>query len=87
MMGKYEKLIQRILIAKSDRDIDFNELRNLLSRLGFTERIRGSHHVFRKDEVRDKITLQRDGHLAKAYQVKQVRRIILEYGLGDYDEQ
>lgn len=86
-MGKYEKLIQRILIAKSDRDIDFNELRNLLSRLGFTERIRGSHHVFRKDEVRDKITLQRDGHLAKAYQVKQVRRIILEYGLGDYDEQ
>ena len=54
----------------------------LLKRLGFEERIRGSHHVFRKEGVLDKINLQRDGNKAKAYQVRQVRKVIMEHNLG-----
>ncbi len=45
-------------------------------------RIRGSHHVFRKEGVEEKINLQREGSNAKPYQVWQVRYIILKYQLG-----
>ena len=47
-MGKYEKLLTRIVYGKSDADIVFADLCNLLERLGITVRIRGSHHMYRK---------------------------------------
>jgi len=50
--------------------------------LGFEERIKGSHHVFRKQGIIEKINLQCDGSKAKTYQVRQVRDIILKYNLG-----
>jgi len=49
--------------------------------LGFQERVRGSHHIFRKHGVQDRINLQRDSSKAKMYQVRQVRRVILTHGL------
>ena len=49
--------------------------------MGFEERTRGSHHIFRKQGVEEKINLQRDGNKAKVYQVRQVRAIILKYKL------
>jgi hypothetical protein len=52
-----------------------------LKRLGFQERVRGGHHVFRKQGVEDKINLQRDGSRAKPYQVRQVRSVMLKYRL------
>ena len=45
----------------------------LLKHLVFAMRVRGSHHIFRKDGVFEKLTLQRDGNMAKPYRVKQVR--------------
>ena len=52
--------------------------------LGFDERIKGSHHLFRKTNIVDQINLQKDGAKAKPYQVRQVRKIILKYKLkGD----
>ena len=45
-------------------------------------RKRGSHHNFRKEGVDAKINLQRDDGKAKAYQVRQVRAIILRYKMG-----
>ncbi len=52
--------------------------------LGFEERIRGSHHIFRKEGISEKINLQKDGNKAKPYQVRQVRTILLKYKLmGD----
>jgi hypothetical protein len=81
-MTVYEKLLFQILRGTSDTNILFDDLCNLLKRLGFEERIRGSHHVFRKEGVLDKINLQRDGNKAKAYQVRQVRKVIVEYNLG-----
>lgn len=47
-MGRQRKLLQRVLLGDSDRNIAFDELRALLSWLGFEERIRGSHHLYRK---------------------------------------
>ncbi len=81
-MTQHEKLIRTILDGISDKNINFNQLCNLLKSLGFVEHIRGSHHIFRKDEIVERINLQKDGTKAKAYQVKQVRNIILKYKLG-----
>ncbi len=58
----------------------------LLKRLGFEERIRGSHHIFTKTEVEEILNLQAKGLKAKSYQVKQVRNIIIKYKLGGLDD-
>ena len=81
-MAKYDDLLARILRGTSDANIPFNDLRQLLRRLGFEERIRGSHHIFRKAGVEEKLNLQRDNAKAKVYQVRQVRAIIVRYKLG-----
>jgi hypothetical protein len=46
------------------------------------EWISGSHHLFRKAGMIEKINLQAEGKRAKPYQVRQVRRILLQYGIG-----
>ena len=81
-MGKYDKLLLQILKGVSDANVPFDELCQLLLRLGFEERTRGSHHIFRKQGIEEKLTLQRDGNKAKVYQVRQVRFVILKHGLG-----
>jgi hypothetical protein len=81
-MSKYEKLLTHILQSKSDANISFKDLSNLMKKFGFTERIRGDHHIFRKEGVIERINLQCDGIKAKVYQVRQVREIILKYNLG-----
>ena len=82
-MARYDKLLKTILRGKSDTTVSFEELRSLLVHLGFVERIRGSHHIFVKEGVKELINLQRDKKMAKAYQVRQVRSVIVHYGLGD----
>jgi hypothetical protein len=72
-VAKSDELLSRILRGTSDANIAFNRLRNLLKRLGFTERIRGDHHVFTKSGVEEIINLQPQGGKAKPYQVRQVR--------------
>lgn len=81
-MGKHEKLLLKILSGSSDANIHFEDLCNLLKDFGFEMRVRGSHHVFRKEGVAEKINLQQDGNNAKPYQVKQVRNILVKYKLG-----
>jgi predicted RNA binding protein YcfA (HicA-like mRNA interferase family) len=72
-----------VLGGSSDANIRFNDLRGLLSALGFQERVRGSHHIFTRDGVREILNLQPKGAMAKPYQVKQVRNVILEYRLSE----
>lgn len=84
-MGRYDKLLSRVLRGTSDANVSFNDLCQLLSYLGFDERVRGSHHIFRRADVEERINLQRDGSKAKPYQVKQVRAVIIKYGLGGDD--
>ncbi len=80
-MGKYEKLFEKILTGKSDQNIDFNELLNLLLNLGFEQRIKGSHHIFFSEDLDEIINIQPIGNKAKAYQIKQIRTIIVNYQL------
>lgn len=80
-MSKFDKLLQKILSGSSDRNIDFQDLRNLLLKFNFSERIKGSHHIYFKGGIDEIINLQPIGNKAKAYQVKQVREVIIKYKL------
>jgi len=80
-MDKDEKLHEHILLRRSDAQVPFSGLCRLLKRLGFSERVRGDHHIFTRDGVQEIVNIQPIGSKAKAYQVKQVRGIILRYGL------
>ena len=84
-MGKYEKLLQRILTGTSDNNIKFSELCQLLNKLRFEERIRGDHYIFTKDNIEEIINIQPKGSKAKGYQIKQIRNLIVKYRLGDND--
>lgn len=77
----------KILRGTSDANIPFDGLRALLYWLGFQERIRGDHHIFTRVDIPEILNLQPKGSEAKAYQVKQVRRVIVTYKLeGASDE-
>ena len=80
-MGRHEKPLAQIPGARADANVGFDALCALLRHLGFEERTRGSHHVFRRAGVEELINLQRDGDKAKVYQVRQVRAILTKYGL------
>ncbi len=82
-MSRLNKVLLKILVGKSDNNIHFDDVCNLLLSMGFELRIKGSHHIFRKEGINIKINLQRDGNMAKTYQIKQVRNMILENNLGD----
>lgn len=81
-MSKFEKLLQKILSGSSDRNISFDDLRKLLLNFEFTERMKGSHHIYFKEGVEEIINLQPLGGKAKPYQVKQVRDVIIKYKLA-----
>ena len=81
-MTRPQLLLERILRGNSDASIPFDDLRNLLRRLGVEERSRGSHVIFRRANVDERFNLQSDGKHAKVYQVRQVRAVILRYRLG-----
>jgi hypothetical protein len=77
-----KKILEAIVSGRSDANIPFRDLCQLLLNLGFEERIRGSHHLFTRPGISEKINLQADGPKAKTYQVRQVRALILRYGLA-----
>lgn len=78
-MSKFEKLLTKVLRGTSDTNIGFDELVLLLGRLGFQVRIKGSHHIFYRENIVEIINIQEMSGKAKPYQVKQVRTIILKY--------
>jgi len=75
-------IIDKVLSGLSDKNIRFEDLRKLLLSLDFEERIKGDHHIFTRVDILEILNIQslRDGK-AKAYQVEQVRNIILKYKL------
>jgi len=82
-LARTEKALEQVLKGTADANVRFEVLRGLLLSLGFSERSRGSHHVFTKNGVEEQINLQREGSKAKPYQVKQVRAVILKYHLAE----
>ena len=84
-MSSPKKLLEKIVSGRADANIAFDGLCHLLQRLGFAERIKGSHHIFDQAGVEEILNLQPHGSLAKPYQVKQVRGVILKYNLGELE--
>lgn len=85
-VSKVSKTLDRVLRGTADANIRFDDLRGLLIHLGFSERIRGDHHIFARDGVAEILNLQPRGSEAKAYQVKQVRGVIVSHGLAGEPE-
>lgn len=81
-MNKSYKLLLKILSGEGYNNINFSEICKLLGDLGFKERIKGSHHIFYKENIDEIINIQPDGKKAKSYQIKQIRDIIINYKLG-----
>ena len=85
-MASVSSIREKILLGSSDANIEFNDLRKLLVKLDFSERQKGSHHIFTRTGIEEIINIQPRGNKAKPYQVKQIRNIILKYKLELSDE-
>jgi hypothetical protein len=81
-MTQTKKFLEKILRGDADANIDFNGVVSALKKMGFQERIKGDHHIFSKDGVEEILNLQPKAAKAKAYQIKQVRVLILKYKLA-----
>ena len=75
-MSQQDKLLAKILLGASDTNIFFDQLCQLLIKLGFDERMRGSHHIFTKEGVEEILNLQ----------PKQVREVLRKYQPGGQDD-
>ena len=84
-MDRHQRLLQTVLGGRSDANIRFADLQALLIHLGFSERVRGSHHLFDKEGIVELVNIQSRGGQAKPYQVRQVRNLILKYKLAGED--
>ena len=82
-MGQREKLLIKILSGTRDNDILFDEICGLLHFFKFSSRIKGSHHIFWRDDIEEIINIQPKNGKAKPYQMKHIRNIIIQYRLGD----
>jgi len=82
-MGRYEKLLEKVLRGTSDAAIPFSSFCNLLQKLGFELRVKGSHHIFTMEGVEEILNFQPKGNKAKPYQVAQARDVIVRYRLAE----
>lgn len=81
-MSQYEKLLLAILSGTRDKNFLFSDLRLVLEWLEFQCCIKGDHFIYTKSGIEEIINIQPMGNMAKPYQVKQVRSVILKYQLG-----
>lgn len=87
-MARRKKILDHVLRGTADANIPFRGLCSLLRDLGFDERTKGSHHIYTMEGIPEILNLQPKGAKAKAYQVRQVRNVVLKYHLaGGSDEQ
>ena len=79
-----EKIYKLIIGGKSDNNIKYTDFENLIIDLGFKfQRQRGSHELFYNHKIKERLNIQSDGSKAKAYQVRQLRNLILKYNLQE----
>jgi hypothetical protein len=80
-MSKADKTLEKLMNGRQDKSIEFSDLCSLLIKLGFEMRRHGgSHRIFERAGF-DTLNLQAAGHLAKPYQVRQVRDALKKGGL------
>ncbi|MGB0212947.1 MAG: type II toxin-antitoxin system HicA family toxin [Algiphilus sp.] len=83
--GSTQSCGERFFTGSADTNIAFADLRQLLIRLEFVERVRGDHHIFMHVDVDEILNLQPRGKLSKPYQVRQVRNMLVKHRLGEAD--
>lgn len=50
-MSKIQKTLLKILTGTSDQNIDFDKVVKVLEHFGFSFRIKGSHHIFYREDI------------------------------------
>nr|WP_069969661.1 type II toxin-antitoxin system HicA family toxin [Desertifilum tharense]OEJ72737.1 toxin HicA [Desertifilum tharense IPPAS B-1220] len=72
-MGTVKKCLAKVMAGTSDTNIRFEQLCQLLTKLGFEKHTKGSHYIFSKEGVEEILNIQPKRGKGKVYQVKQVR--------------
>lgn len=75
-MSKLQKLIEKIL---EGRNVSYEEAERLLIQLGFKIRVKGSHHVFFKDNYLKNVSIKRHSQLL-AYQIRELKEVLRDHG-------
>lgn len=79
-MSKNEKLLAKAL--KSQKNFKFSDALKLAEIHGFElSRVRGSHHIFKHEELDNLVNLQERNGEAKPYQLKQILDLIEDHNL------
>ncbi len=77
-----QKTNEQVKSGKSDYNIDFKDFQTLLAQLGFVLiRQKGSHLIYFHYGIHEMMNIQKDGAKAKAYEVRQLRKLIMQYDL------
>ena len=82
-MTKWDRFGHRLLSKSADKDSGFVNLCHYVEIPGVEAHPNndGSHHIFASRGVAEIMNLQPERNSAKAYQVRQVRSIIIKYEL------
>jgi len=77
-----DKIYESVISGTADNNIKYTDFQNLIIDLGFEfKRQRGSHTMYYHNGINAFMNIQKDGGKAKAYQVEQLRSIILKNNL------
>ncbi len=72
-------------LLSNPKNVKFNDLLKICTQYFGNPRIRGSHHIFKTPWKGDpRINIQKDGKMAKPYQVKLVIEALKKLGV-DYE--
>jgi predicted RNA binding protein YcfA (HicA-like mRNA interferase family) len=74
------KILARVLA--SPNNVRFDEMVALAEGFGFhLSRVKGSHHIFVHQGIRELVNLQNVGGQAKPYQIRQFLRLVERYNI------
>jgi len=75
-VSKIDKLISKVL---EGRAVSYNEAQSLLTSLGFSLEVSGSHHVFRKKGYARNVSIKRRSQLLP-YQCRDLKEVLRDHG-------
>lgn len=75
-MSKFDKLVEKIF---NGRNVTYAEAEKLLLHLGFQLNVRGSHHVFRKPQYPQSLSIKKRSQLI-AYQIEDLKEVLKNHG-------
>jgi predicted RNA binding protein YcfA (HicA-like mRNA interferase family) len=79
-MASDKKVLDSVLYGQGT--LSFRDLQHLLLALGFRHtRTSGSHHIYMHPKASRPLSIQPVGKDAKRYQIRQLRDMIVEFGL------